>query len=81
MPGNLLYWLIVGGIAGWLTGHFMKGSGYGVVGDIVIGVIGGVIGGWLMGSTGLTGGIITDIVVAFIGGVILVFLARTIRRS
>jgi uncharacterized membrane protein YeaQ/YmgE (transglycosylase-associated protein family) len=81
MPGNLLYWLIVGGIGGWLTGHFMKGHGYGVVGDIVIGLIGGVIGGWLMGSTGLTGGIITDVVVAFIGGVILVFVARTIRRA
>ena len=81
MPANLIYWLIVGGIAGWLTGHFMKGSGYGVVGDIVIGLIGGVIGGWLMGSMGLTGGIITDIVVAFIGGVILVFVARTVRRS
>jgi len=81
MPGNLLYWLIVGGIAGWLTGHFMKGHGYGVVGDIVIGLIGGAIGGWLMGSTGLTGGIISDIVVAFIGGIILVFVARTVRRA
>jgi len=81
MPGNLLYWLIIGGIAGWLTGHFMKGRGYGVVGDIVIGLIGGVIGGWLMGSTGRTGGIISDIVVAFIGAVILVFVARTVRRA
>ena len=81
MPSSLLYWLIVGGIGGWLVGHFMKGRGYGVVGDIVIGLIGGVIGGWLMGSTGLTGGIITDIVVAFIGGVILVVVARTVRRA
>ena len=82
MPGNLLYWLIVGGIAGWLTGHFMKGSGYGVVGDIVIGLIGGVIGGWLMGPLGIrSGGIVTDIVVAFIGAVILVFVARTVRRA
>ena len=82
MPGNLLYWLIVGGIAGWLTGHFMKGRGYGVVGDIVIGLIGGVIGGWLMGPLGIrSGGMVTDIVVAFVGGVILVFVARTVRHA
>jgi len=78
----LLYWLIVGGIAGWLTGHFMKGRGYGVMGDIVIGLVGGVIGGWLMGPLGIrSGGIVTDIVVAFIGAVILVFVARTVRRA
>jgi uncharacterized membrane protein YeaQ/YmgE (transglycosylase-associated protein family) len=82
MPSSLLYWLIVGGIAGWLTGHFMKGSGYGVVGDIVIGVIGGVIGGWLMGPLGIkSSGMVTDILVAFFGGVVLVFLTRTFRRS
>ena len=78
----MLYWLIVGGIAGWLTGHFMKGRGYGVMGDIVIGLVGGVIGGWLMGPLGIrSGGIVTDIVVAFIGAVILVFVARTVRRA
>ena len=78
----MLYWLIVGGIAGWLTGHFMKGRGYGVMGDIVIGLVGGVIGGWLMGPLGIrSGGIVTDIVVAFIGAVILVVVARTVRRA
>ncbi len=82
MPSNMLYWLIVGGIAGWLTGNFMKGRGYGVVGDIVIGLVGGVIGGWLMGPLGIrSSGMVMDIVVAFIGGVVLVFLARTIRHA
>jgi len=82
MSNSLLYSLIVGGIAGWLTGNFMKGRGYGVVGDIVIGLIGGVIGAWLMGPLGIrSSGMVTDILVAFIGGVVLVVLARTIRRG
>jgi len=46
-PGGLIAWLIVGLVAGWLAGQFMKGSGYGLIGDIVMGVIGAFVGGLL----------------------------------
>jgi uncharacterized membrane protein YeaQ/YmgE (transglycosylase-associated protein family) len=79
---DLLWFLIVGAIAGWLAGQFMKGSGFGLVGDIIVGIIGAFLGGWLFGKFGVSlgGGLIGSIVVAFIGAVILLFLVRLIKR-
>jgi uncharacterized membrane protein YeaQ/YmgE (transglycosylase-associated protein family) len=76
-PGGILAWLLVGLISGWLAGTFMKGSGYGVVGDIIVGLIGAGIGGFLSGvfingSVGFWG----SILVAFIGACILIFIMR-----
>lgn len=82
---GLLWFLIIGALAGWLAGHFMKGSGFGVVGDIIIGCIGAFIGGYLFGVAGVSsgGGLIGSLVVAFIGAVVLLFIVRlfTSRRS
>jgi uncharacterized membrane protein YeaQ/YmgE (transglycosylase-associated protein family) len=80
---NLLWFLIVGLIAGWLAGLVMKGGGYGVVGDMIVGVIGALLGGWFFGQLGLSagGGLIGAIIVAFIGAVILIFLLRVIKRA
>jgi uncharacterized membrane protein YeaQ/YmgE (transglycosylase-associated protein family) len=80
---NLLWFLIVGLIAGWLAGLVMKGGGYGVVGDMIVGVIGALLGGWLFGQLGISagGGLIGAIIVAFIGAVILIFLLRVIKRA
>ncbi|HEX7418971.1 MAG TPA: GlsB/YeaQ/YmgE family stress response membrane protein [Thermoanaerobaculia bacterium] len=80
---NLLWFLIVGLIAGWLAGLVMKGGGYGVVGDMIVGVIGALLGGWLFGQLGFSagGGLIGAIIVAFIGAVILIFLLRVIKRA
>jgi uncharacterized membrane protein YeaQ/YmgE (transglycosylase-associated protein family) len=79
-PGGLLAWLIVGLVAGFLAGQVMKGSGYGIVGDIVMGVIGAFIGGFLASALGLTGsmGLIGSIIVAFIGAVVLIALIRAL---
>lgn len=75
----LLWYLIVGLIAGWLTGVIMKGSGYGIVMDIVLGIVGGLLGGWIAGNLGLGGGgFIWSIIIAVIGAVILVALVRLI---
>src|SRR5437868_6798418 len=73
-PGGLLMWLIVGLIAGWLAGRFMKGSGYGLVGDIVVGIIGAFIGGLLFGVLlpGSSVGFVGSILVAFIGAIVLI---------
>jgi uncharacterized membrane protein YeaQ/YmgE (transglycosylase-associated protein family) len=61
----------------------MKGGGYGVVMDIVLGLLGGIIGGWVLGALGIWpgAGIIGSIIVAFIGAVILVALSRMLRRA
>jgi uncharacterized membrane protein YeaQ/YmgE (transglycosylase-associated protein family) len=76
----ILWWIIVGLIAGFITGKIMKGSGYGVVGDIIVGIIGAVIGGFIMRSLGHSdsGGLIYTIVVAVIGAVILTLILRLI---
>jgi len=77
---HFLWWIIVGLIAGWATGKIMKGSGYGVLGDIVIGIIGAVVGGWIMGALGFSseGGTLYTILVAILGAVILTWLFRLI---
>ena len=79
-PGGLLAWLIVGLVAGWLAGQFMKGGGYGIVGDIVLGIIGAFVGGFLFSilMPGSQVGLIGSIVVAFIGAVVLIALVRAL---
>ena len=84
--GNLLAWIIVGGIAGWLASMVMKtNSRQGCLMDIVVGILGGFIGGWVLSQLG-SGGEVTglnlgSILVAFIGAVILLALLRVIRRA
>jgi len=79
----LIYWIIVGLIAGWLAAKVMKGSGYGVLIDIILGMLGSIVGGWLFGLLGLWpgGGIIASIIVAFVGAVILIGIGRALRRA
>jgi uncharacterized membrane protein YeaQ/YmgE (transglycosylase-associated protein family) len=80
---GVIWWILVGLIAGWLAGKAMKGGGFGVLMDIVIGMIGAVIGGWLFGTLGVFpgGGLIGSILVAFVGAVILLALVRLIKRA
>jgi uncharacterized membrane protein YeaQ/YmgE (transglycosylase-associated protein family) len=75
-PGGLLAWLIVGLVAGFLASRVMRGGGFGVVGDIVVGIIGAFIGGWVSGLLGIGGnyGLIGSIVIAFLGSCLLIAL-------
>jgi uncharacterized membrane protein YeaQ/YmgE (transglycosylase-associated protein family) len=78
---DLLTWLIVGLVAGVLA-SFVAGGGFGLIGDIIIGIIGAFIGGWIFRSLGVTspfGGLAGTIFVAFIGAVVLLFLLRLVR--
>lgn len=78
----MIYALIVGLIAGWGAGKIMKGGGYGVVMDIVLGVIGGLVGSVALGLLGLhAGGVVGDIVVGIVGAVILIWLSRMIKKA
>jgi uncharacterized membrane protein YeaQ/YmgE (transglycosylase-associated protein family) len=81
---SLIIFLLVGLVAGWLAGKLIRGGGFGLIGDMVIGVLGAIIGGYLLPKVGLghlvTVPIINQIVVATIGAVILLLLLRLIRR-
>jgi len=80
---DLLTWLIVGLIAGVLA-SFVMGGGFGIVGDIIIGIVGAFVGGWLFSRLGVGtpfAGLAGTIFVAFIGAVVLLFIIRLIRRA
>ena len=78
-PGGIIAWLIVGLIAGWLVGLFMRGGGYGIFMDLVIGLIGAFIGGLIFSLfTGGLAGFWGSIGIAFVGGCLLVALIRMI---
>jgi uncharacterized membrane protein YeaQ/YmgE (transglycosylase-associated protein family) len=80
---SLLWFILVGIVAGWLAGLIMKGGGYGVIGDLVVGVIGALIGGYVFSHLGVSagGGLIGSIIVATIGAIILIFVLRLIKRA
>lgn len=80
--GNLLYWIIIGGIAGWLAGLVMKGRGFGVLGNILVGIVGAVIGGWLL--TFLQVGwntLIGNLVTALLGAIVLLLAISVIKKA
>jgi uncharacterized membrane protein YeaQ/YmgE (transglycosylase-associated protein family) len=80
----ILTWIIVGLVAGVLASLVMGGSGYGLIGDIIIGIIGAFVGGWLFRALSVSspfGGLGGVIFVAFIGAVVLLFLLRLIRGA
>ena len=79
---QFIWFIVIGLVAGWLAGQFMKGGGFGVVGDIVVGVLGAMLGGWLFNALGVSwGGLVGSIVVATIGAIVLIFIVRLIKRA
>jgi uncharacterized membrane protein YeaQ/YmgE (transglycosylase-associated protein family) len=80
---NFLLFLVIGVIAGWLAGVLVKGGGFGLVGDLVVGVIGALLGGWIFSTLGVQGGggLVGSLVVATIGAVVLLFIVRLIKRN
>ncbi len=79
----ILWWIVVGLIAGFLTGKLMKGSGFGPIMDIVVGIVGAVVGGFIMRTLGFAdqGGLIYTILVAVVGAVLLTLLLRLVTRK
>jgi uncharacterized membrane protein YeaQ/YmgE (transglycosylase-associated protein family) len=78
---GLIIFLLIGAVAGWLAGRIMHG-GFGPVGDIVVGVIGAEIGGWLFGVLGIAvGSLIGSIIAATVGAIILIAIIRLIKRA
>jgi uncharacterized membrane protein YeaQ/YmgE (transglycosylase-associated protein family) len=80
---NIIIWLVIGGVAGWLAGLLVRGYGFGVVGNIIVGIIGAVLAGWLSPLTGfvLIGGIVAEIINAVIGAVILLLIIGLFKKA
>lgn len=79
---SILLWIVLGAVAGWIAGLIMK-SNHGMFEDILLGIIGAVVGGWIMnffGQVGVTGFNIYSLIVAVIGAVVLIFLGRLLHK-
>ncbi|TAM52982.1 MAG: GlsB/YeaQ/YmgE family stress response membrane protein [Acidobacteria bacterium] len=78
----LLWFLLIGLFAGWLAGMIMKGGGYGLLGDLIIGVIGALLGGFLFGLLGIAAyGLLGRLVMALVGAIVLIVLLRVLKRA
>ena len=77
-----LYIILVGLVAGWAAGKIMKGSGYGVLTDIGLGMVGAIVGGWIMRLLGFntSGGLIVSILVAILGAVVVIYIVRALKK-
>ena len=82
---GIIAWIIIGALAGWITGKLMKGSGYGFFMDLVVGIVGAMIGGFLSFHLGLGGvrehGLVVSIIIAVIGAVLLTWIIRLVTGS
>lgn len=80
---SLLVILLIGAMAGWLAGQIVQGTGFGLIGDILIGIIGALIASWLFPQLGvyLGAGIVAEIIAATVGAVLLLVIVRLVRRA
>ena len=80
---EFVWFIIIGAVAGWLAGQVMKGSGFGLIGNIIVGILGAVLGGWLFGVLKISvgGELIGPLVTAFIGAVVLLFILGLVSKK
>lgn len=80
---NFLWFIIIGLAAGWLAGQIMKGRGFGLVGNLAVGVVGALLGGWMFGALGISAGgsLIGALITAVVGAVVLLFLVGLIKKA
>ncbi len=78
---GLIFTLIIGAVAGWLAGKIMKGRGFGILGNIVVGVVGAVLGGFLFGLLGISaGGMAGSLVTATVGAIVLLWIVSLVKK-
>jgi uncharacterized membrane protein YeaQ/YmgE (transglycosylase-associated protein family) len=78
---NFVWFILLGAVAGWLAGQITKGGGFGLIGNIVVGILGAVIGGWLAGILGIgSGSLLGALLIATGGAVVLLFLVSLIKK-
>ena len=80
---DLLWFLLIGLLAGWIAGQFWKGSDFGLVGDLIIGCIGALLGGFIFSRLGIViiGGLIDSLIIATLGALLLLWLLRLLKRA
>jgi uncharacterized membrane protein YeaQ/YmgE (transglycosylase-associated protein family) len=79
---SLILFLVIGILAGFLAGKIMKGSGFGLIGDLVVGVVGAFLGGWVFGLLGIAAyGLIGSLITALVGALLLLFLIRLVKSA
>jgi uncharacterized membrane protein YeaQ/YmgE (transglycosylase-associated protein family) len=81
---SIVAWIVLGLIAGWVAGLLVKGSGYGVIGDIILGILGALVGGWITSSlmgVEVTGFNLPSLLIAVLGAVVVIFIARLLAGS
>jgi len=80
---NLIYFLLIGALAGWLAGQLMKGRGFGLIGNIIVGIVGSMIGGYLSSALNfsLGGGDLGALLIAVLGAVVLLFTVGLIKKA
>ncbi len=79
---SLVLFLVIGLLAGWLAGNIMKGGGFGLVGDLVVGVIGAFLGGWIFSLLGIASyGLLGMLIMALVGALVLLFLIRLVKTA
>ena len=79
---SLVIILVIGAVAGWAAGTLMKGQGFGIVGNVIVGIIGAVVGGYIFGLLGLSvgGGIIGSLITATVGAIALLFVVSVLKK-
>jgi uncharacterized membrane protein YeaQ/YmgE (transglycosylase-associated protein family) len=78
---SLILFLVIGLVAGWLAGQVLKGKGFGLIGDLIVGVIGAFLGGWLFSLLKISiGGILGSLITAFVGAVVFLYVIRIIKK-
>jgi uncharacterized membrane protein YeaQ/YmgE (transglycosylase-associated protein family) len=79
---NFVWFIIIGIIAGWLAGKIMRGGGFGLLGDLVVGIVGALLGGFLFSQLGISAGdgLIGSLITATVGAILLIFLVRLVKR-
>ena len=79
---EFVWFILIGLAAGWLAGQLMKGGGFGVIGDLIVGVIGALLGGYIFRTLGVSvgGGLFGSLIVATIGAIVLIFLLRLVKK-
>ena len=82
-PTSLIGFLLIGAVAGWLAGLLMRGGGFGLLGNIVVGIVGAFVGGFLFGMVGISagGGMIGSLVTAVIGAAVLLFVVGLFKKA
>jgi len=80
---SLIWWLLIGAAAGWLSGQIMKGRGFGVLGNILVGIIGAILGGWLFGILGISTGtsIVGSLITALVGAMVLLAIVGAVKKA